>query len=503
MQDLADGCAAATSVLKNTNKAVEKEQRIAAMSELQSRVEDWKGHKMDHFGELLLYGSFTVLKGEGVKEVEREVRNIRMIIDELDPECRFHIRDAHKHIKPLAPKPKRGAKQDNIEDAVPVGDITSDYQMSPRRFGISLHRTSLPSLIEVPEEHADEEPPPSAHPEAALVTPKRGLRKLNPLKIRTGLRNFAEKCSPKSPSPHTPSPHSPTRGLERLERRNFSLASLPKKLWSPETPSPTTPSPHTSNSGLESLGRRNFSLLSLPKKMWSPKTISPTSPSLQGNLSQVSLQSSGEGLGSAPPTPSRKSKGEKMAGLLTDFSSKVKKSKAKIAKGLKLRKKPTRFPYVADHIFKYHFRPNGFLMARSKTIFLHSAIPNEQRVSEFVKPSYVERQALDKAKKYADKKRRVVHTRIQYKVYLFERILLCCKEINPNKPKNKIRGRDKPLVDKKGKLRLQLKGRIFMQNVTDVLMVSKSKEAPSKEGMSLQDIAVSEDTLVDHRTWLI
>lgn len=36
-------------------------------------MEDWKGHKIDHFGDLLLYGSYTVLKGEGAKEVEREV----------------------------------------------------------------------------------------------------------------------------------------------------------------------------------------------------------------------------------------------------------------------------------------------------------------------------------------------------------------------------------------------------------------------------------------------
>lgn len=63
--------------------------------------------------------------------------------------------------------------------------------------------------------------------------------------------------------------------------------------------------------------------------------------------------------------------------------------------------------------------------------------------------------------------------REQYKVYLFERILLCCKEINPNKPKNKVLAAKQPLVDKKGKPKLQLKGRIFMQNVTDVVTLSK------------------------------
>ena len=62
----------------------------------------------------------------------------------------------------------------------------------------------------------------------------------------------------------------------------------------------------------------------------------------------------------------------------------------------------------------------------------------------------------------------------QYKVYLFERILLCCKEIDPNKPKNKMLGSNKSLIDKKGKPKLQLKGRIFMQNVTDVVTVKKS-----------------------------
>lgn len=63
----------------------------------------------------------------------------------------------------------------------------------------------------------------------------------------------------------------------------------------------------------------------------------------------------------------------------------------------------------------------------------------------------------------------------EYKVYLFERILLCCKEIDPNKPKNKMLATKKPLVDKKGKPKLQLKGRIFMQNVTDVVTLNQGQ----------------------------
>lgn len=59
----------------------------------------------------------------------------------------------------------------------------------------------------------------------------------------------------------------------------------------------------------------------------------------------------------------------------------------------------------------------------------------------------------------------------QYHVYLFETILLCCKDINLNKPKNKLKST--PLVDKRGKPKLQLKGRIFMQNVTDLVSLAK------------------------------
>jgi cell division control protein 24 len=68
----------------------------------------------------------------------------------------------------------------------------------------------------------------------------------------------------------------------------------------------------------------------------------------------------------------------------------------------------------------------------------------------------------------------------QYTIYLFERILLCCKELNPNKSKDKIMGTQKDKKDKKDKRRegnknakLVLKGRIFMSNVTEVLSLGK------------------------------
>ncbi|RKF63852.1 Rho guanine nucleotide exchange factor scd1 [Golovinomyces cichoracearum] len=69
----------------------------------------------------------------------------------------------------------------------------------------------------------------------------------------------------------------------------------------------------------------------------------------------------------------------------------------------------------------------------------------------------------------------------EYTIYLFERILLCCKDMNLNKSKEKLIGGQKDKKDKKDRNKkepnrvnkLQLKGRIFMTNVTEVLSLAK------------------------------
>ncbi|CAO1604692.1 Guanine nucleotide exchange factor for Cdc42p [Xanthoria calcicola] len=70
--DLVYGEAAANSLMQRASEAVAREQRNAAVADLNVRVEDWKGHDIRQFGELLLYGNFTVVKGEGAKPTERE-----------------------------------------------------------------------------------------------------------------------------------------------------------------------------------------------------------------------------------------------------------------------------------------------------------------------------------------------------------------------------------------------------------------------------------------------
>lgn len=75
-EDLGHGMLAATSILTASNQAVDREEKAEAVQELKMRVEDWKGHRIEGFGELLLYGTFTVLKSENLangKDAERQV----------------------------------------------------------------------------------------------------------------------------------------------------------------------------------------------------------------------------------------------------------------------------------------------------------------------------------------------------------------------------------------------------------------------------------------------
>jgi cell division control protein 24 len=61
--------------LQLSNAAIDRQERTDAISEIRDRVEDWKGHKLENFGDLLLFGTFQVIKGDpgNPKDQEREV----------------------------------------------------------------------------------------------------------------------------------------------------------------------------------------------------------------------------------------------------------------------------------------------------------------------------------------------------------------------------------------------------------------------------------------------
>ena len=389
-EDLLNGAHAASSILQRANEAVAKEQRLAAVSELQSRVEDWKGHQIDHFGELLLFGDYTVVKGEGAKEVEREVR-IRIIHNAMTPKCRSLARLA-------------------------TGQPTKSSRFCFRALvGIQFYRRLLTQLLTLRLKRA-RGPSPAALYRAALRSQGYASPRVH-IRFVSGLEGVPEEDSSRADEERCV-------GLQTAAPRAHAQApaSTPKALRS-----------HRSRPRLINKSKRGVP--AIPSARSSPR---------DGEGSEGS---------SAPPTPSRRGK-ESSIGKLAAFSSIVKK------KGHKVRKiflKSPRQP--VDPTVWQHLLMNG---------------PFKQQTN-FLTPKLSHRK--DPEKQFCIEQKLTKAVRLQYKVYLFERILLCCKEINPNKPKNKMLGNNKPLLDKRGKPRLQLKGRIFMQNVTDIVTVIRSGKA--------------------------
>jgi hypothetical protein len=60
--------------LQQANASIAREEREDALHDLGERVEDWKSLRIGSFGELMLFGTFSVLKSEGGgKDQEKEV----------------------------------------------------------------------------------------------------------------------------------------------------------------------------------------------------------------------------------------------------------------------------------------------------------------------------------------------------------------------------------------------------------------------------------------------
>ncbi|KAK3312867.1 Pleckstrin homology domain-containing protein [Apodospora peruviana] len=71
--DLSAGISAAERVLQRANDAVDRDLLDEALDDLINRVDDWKNHRVDQFGKLLLHGVYTVITGKSEQEKDYEI----------------------------------------------------------------------------------------------------------------------------------------------------------------------------------------------------------------------------------------------------------------------------------------------------------------------------------------------------------------------------------------------------------------------------------------------
>lgn len=67
------GIEAADRVLKKANEAVDRDLLDEALDDLCNRVDDWKSHRVAHFGQLILHGVYTVITGKTEQERDYEI----------------------------------------------------------------------------------------------------------------------------------------------------------------------------------------------------------------------------------------------------------------------------------------------------------------------------------------------------------------------------------------------------------------------------------------------
>ena len=71
-EDLQLGYEAAERVLQKANEAVNRDLLDEALEDLINRVDDWKNHRVDSFGQLLMHGVYGVITGK--TDQEKDVR---------------------------------------------------------------------------------------------------------------------------------------------------------------------------------------------------------------------------------------------------------------------------------------------------------------------------------------------------------------------------------------------------------------------------------------------
>ncbi|KAI1292926.1 Rho guanyl nucleotide exchange factor [Xylaria venustula] len=99
--ELTKGIEAAERVLKQANEAVNRALLDEALEELRIRVDDWKSHRVDHFGKLLLHGSYQVITGRSEQEKDYEIylfENILLCCKEAQSSKSKDKKDKNKSI---------------------------------------------------------------------------------------------------------------------------------------------------------------------------------------------------------------------------------------------------------------------------------------------------------------------------------------------------------------------------------------------------------------------
>ncbi|KAL7943974.1 Pleckstrin homology domain-containing protein [Trichoderma barbatum] len=129
-EDLLAGCEAAERVLQKANEAVNRDLLDDALEELIVRVDDWKSHKIESFGKLLLHGVYGVITGKSEQEKDYEIylfENILLCCKEISPN---KSKDKKDRSRQQVPKPKNKSAKLQLKGRIFMTNVTDVVSLS-------------------------------------------------------------------------------------------------------------------------------------------------------------------------------------------------------------------------------------------------------------------------------------------------------------------------------------------------------------------------------------
>ncbi|KXX75114.1 Rho guanine nucleotide exchange factor scd1 [Madurella mycetomatis] len=128
--DLTAGIESAERVLQKANEAVDRDLLDEAVDDLMARVEDWKKHRVEQFGKLLLHGVYTVITGKGDQEKDYEIYLFQCILlccKELVP---AKSKDKRDKTKSTGPKVRNKNAKLQLKGRIFMTNVTDVVAMS-------------------------------------------------------------------------------------------------------------------------------------------------------------------------------------------------------------------------------------------------------------------------------------------------------------------------------------------------------------------------------------
>lgn len=129
-RDLANGISAAERVLQKANEAVDRDLLDEALEDLITRVDDWKNHRVDQFGKLLLHGVYTVVTGKNDQEKDYEIYLFECILlccKEVSP---LKGKDKKDKTKSTGPKPRNKNAKLQLKGRIFMTNVTDVVAIS-------------------------------------------------------------------------------------------------------------------------------------------------------------------------------------------------------------------------------------------------------------------------------------------------------------------------------------------------------------------------------------